>query len=143
MSRDETRKTLSGILHASTDILRGEAISMPLPEHVDVRDIEHMLDVARPRFGPHGMWTISATRVESLTPAALAHLREAFKAFRIAGGETLLVWSVNPASTQAFVSAAKTAGLAINIVKTNEELNRIAKTLREDRERRLRERSGP
>ncbi len=128
-------KTLSGL----DDILKGEAISFPLPAVVDASDADKMLEQGRRRFDRLGLWTISAAQVTGITPRGRDRIRHAFTAFQDAGGETLIIWCADPSIAEIFKAIAKGTRLSLKIVRTDAEFRATAKSVREDRDRRLRE----
>ncbi len=133
MSKDGfVRKT--GVSMRLDDILKGEAITPPLPERVDGSDIDEMLEQAKRRFAERGLWTISATRVKSFNLAARDRLETAFRLFGANGGELVIVWCLAPTVATAFISAASKTGLKLHVVRSDTELHETASAFRKARD---------
>lgn len=123
------------------EVLKGEAFTLSLPEHVHASDADTMLRAARPRFGPNGIWTINAEKVKSIDFDARDRLVAAFIAFREKGGAYVLVCcdSRSPLVTTAFIAQVRTAGgLELHCAETVADLRKLGAEIRAQREQQLR-----
>ncbi|HVM90634.1 MAG TPA: hypothetical protein VMU11_01930 [Verrucomicrobiae bacterium] len=122
-------KTPSGVNTQRLDsFMKGEA--MTALSGGEARHVTTMLELARPRFAPNGMWTIGALSVRHIDAAGRQELKRAFSEFRREGGVRVIVITANEHVKHVFTNVIEELHLAHDIVETIADATQTANRYR-------------
>jgi hypothetical protein len=135
------RKTPSSVNTQRLDsFMKGEAMTALTGD--DGAHVLSMLELAKPRFAPRGLWTIGALSIRDLKPSGRQELKRAFSLFKREQGEQVIVITAKDHVANLFKSVAEETKLSISIADSIPEATRLGNEFRQARAKKEREKNG-